>query len=179
MSTDNQELENQEPEALRQLADDRKWFCEVYSYWASNQKLEKRKGRRPKRFTPEMLFKVYMQAAEGKSVQEIVDSIKLSKTAFYRIIQAQVFSPDGELLKQAFERGRALSKSKVGYLIARHHLLYVHARESLHEKYKTNEVFSPENEDYLPIEINMKALTLLIEYMDLVDGHEIEVKFHR
>ena len=171
--------DNQEPEVLRQLDDDKKWFGDVYQYWVENQKLEKRRGRRPIRFTPEKLFKVYMGAAEGKRVQDIVDSIKLSKTAFYKITQAQVFSPDGKLLKEAFERGRALSKSKVGYLIARHHLLYVHARESLYEKYKTNEVFSPESEDYLPIDLHMRALTLLIEYMNLVDGQEIEVKFHR
>ena len=171
--------ENQEPEVLRQLDDDKKWFGDVYQYWVENQKLERRKGRRPIRFTPEKLFKVYLVAAECKRVQDIVDSIKLSKTAFYKITQAQVYSPDGKLLKEAFERGRALSKSKVGYLIARHHLLYVHARESLYEKYKTNEVFSPESEDYLPIEIHTKALTLLVEYMNLVDDLEIEVKFHR
>lgn len=165
--------ENQEPEALRQLDSDRNWIASVYKHWASSQKLEKKRGRPPKRFPPEMLFDVYLKAAEGKTIKEILSSIKLSKASFYAIIQAQVYSPDGKHLKEAFDRGRALEKSKVGGIIAYHRLKWLQVIQAIHERYPEGEVFSMTDEEYAEKEAHHKALDLLIQYVELVEGLDI------
>lgn len=165
--------EKQEYESLEQLNDDRLWIARLYKHWASSQKLEKKRGRPHKRFPPEIVLDVYFKAAEGNKIKEIVSCINLSKGAFYNIIQAQTYSPEGEHLKEALERGRALGKSKVGGLIAYHRFKWLQVVQAIHERYPEGEVFSMTDEEYAERRVHDNALGLLLQYVKLVEGIDL------
>ena len=154
-------------EAFDALYESQKDFiASIYKHWRTFKYVHDKIGRYPKRFQAETLVNIYIWTAEGISQTEISARCKLARSTLNKIAANPHLSPEGELLKEALERGKKLAKSKVGGLIARHYLELIKEYEAQQQKYPVGEVYCRSDDDQEIIDLLRGTLIHLIEYAE-------------
>lgn len=146
------------------LESNRNFIASIYRHWRTFKYVHGKIGRYPKRFQTETLINIYLWTADGVSQTEISARCNLARSTLNKIAAKPSLSPEGELLKEALERGRELAKSKAGGLIARRYLELIKEYESQAQKYPVGEVFERSDEDHEIIHLLRTSLIHLIEY---------------
>ena len=145
------------------------FIASIYKHWRTFKYVHDKIGRYPKRFQAETLVNIYIWTAEGISQTEISSRCKLARSTLNKIAANPHLSPEGELLKEALDRGRKLAKSKAGGLIARRYLELIReqelqAQKRIEQGLPVGKVFKWDDEDYEIIYLLRTSLIHLIEY---------------